>query len=161
MEPPHVTFQQPAPFHPNIDGEGRICLDILRGPPAGAWKPTISLLSLLEAIKLLLMEPNPSDPLCTEAAADYQYDRETFWRKARDRLRIPSENKENVLSDRTKLIEEAEEMPLLRLSKRPPPTESTPSESASPILAPAPKTTIEAAPDDEPRPLSLKKKKNN
>lgn len=151
MEPPHVTFQPPAPYHPNIDCEGRICLDILRGPPNGAWKPTIDLLSLLEAIKLLLIEPNPSDPLCTEAAADYQYDRETFWRKARERL---TESKENA-SDCRNLIKEAEEMPLLRLSKRPPHTEPSPSQSM-----PAP-TTIEAGSDDEPRPLSLKRKKNN
>lgn len=83
MEPPHVIFLHPIPYHPNIDGEGRICLDILRGPPNGAWKPTITLLTLCNAIRLLLSEPNASDPLCTEAAADYQYDYAAYCRKAK------------------------------------------------------------------------------
>jgi len=62
FEPPGVCFLT-AVYHPNIDMEGHICLDLLKMPPDGAWKPTISTLQLLEAVRLLLAEPNPEDPL--------------------------------------------------------------------------------------------------
>lgn len=58
-----MLFRPPVPYHPNIDGEGRICLDLLKMPPTGAWRPTVPLPALLHAIRLLLVEPNPDDPL--------------------------------------------------------------------------------------------------
>jgi ubiquitin-protein ligase len=33
MEPPKVNFETPV-YHPNIDDGGRICLDLLKMPPA-------------------------------------------------------------------------------------------------------------------------------
>lgn len=66
FEPPLATFLTPI-WHPNVDGAGRICLDLLRGPPTGNWRPTVSLMALLASIRLLLGEPNPDDPLVPEA----------------------------------------------------------------------------------------------
>jgi ubiquitin-conjugating enzyme E2 T len=65
MEPPSVTFTTPV-YHPNIDNEGRICLDILKMPPAGSWKPILSVAQVLMHIQLLMSEPNPNDPLMAD-----------------------------------------------------------------------------------------------
>mmetsp|Transcript_4456 Transcript_4456/g.8140 ORF Transcript_4456/g.8140 Transcript_4456/m.8140 type:complete len:161 (+) Transcript_4456:623-1105(+) len=35
--PPSITFKTPV-YHPNVDPQGRICLDLLGMPPKGAWK---------------------------------------------------------------------------------------------------------------------------
>lgn len=69
FEPPLVTFQS-AVYHPNIDTAGNICLDLLKPLPAGSWKPSIDVLTLLTAVKLLLAEPNPDDPLMPAVAAE-------------------------------------------------------------------------------------------
>jgi ubiquitin-conjugating enzyme E2 T len=37
-EPPNVRFVTPV-YHPNIDSEGRICLNLLKMPPKGVWSP--------------------------------------------------------------------------------------------------------------------------
>lgn len=65
MEPPKVRFITPV-YHPNIDAEGRICLDILNPPPKGAWKPSLNISTVLASIALLLADPNPDDGLVTE-----------------------------------------------------------------------------------------------
>lgn len=39
FEPPKVTFCTKI-YHPNIDDQGRICLDLLKLPPNGSWKPS-------------------------------------------------------------------------------------------------------------------------
>lgn len=62
LEPPRVTFVTPI-YHPNIDSSGRICLDILKMPPTGAWKPLITIEGVLIAICNLMSCPNPNDPL--------------------------------------------------------------------------------------------------
>lgn len=62
FEPPRVTFVTPI-YHPNIDSSGRICLDILKMPPTGTWKPLITLEGVLIAICNLMSCPNPNDPL--------------------------------------------------------------------------------------------------
>ena len=51
-------------FHPNIDREGRICLNILRED----WKPVLSILSVFYGLQFLFSSPNPEDPLNKEAA---------------------------------------------------------------------------------------------
>ena len=53
-------------YHPNIDGEGRICLDLLNMPPKGAWKPSLNVSTVLASIGLLLSDPNPDDGLVTD-----------------------------------------------------------------------------------------------
>ena len=42
FEPPRVRFVTPI-FHPNIDSEGRICLDTLKMAPQGSWAPSVNI----------------------------------------------------------------------------------------------------------------------
>uniref|UniRef100_A0A8C4QW57 Ubiquitin-conjugating enzyme E2T (putative) n=1 Tax=Eptatretus burgeri TaxID=7764 RepID=A0A8C4QW57_EPTBU len=82
FEPPKLRFLTPI-YHPNIDTAGRICLDILKMPPKGAWRPALNISTVLSSIQLLMAEPNPDDPLMTEISAEYKYNREVFFDKAR------------------------------------------------------------------------------
>jgi len=77
FEPPKIRFVQPI-YHPNIDDKGRICLDTLKLPPSGSWKPSVHLGTLLSMLRLLLEEPNPDDPLVPEIASLFKHDRRSF-----------------------------------------------------------------------------------
>lgn len=70
FEPPRVTFVTPI-YHPNIDSSGRICLDILKMPPTGAWKPLITIEGVLVAICNLMSCPNPNDPLVPDIVCTF------------------------------------------------------------------------------------------
>ncbi|NWH69183.1 UBE2T enzyme, partial [Geococcyx californianus] len=65
FKPPKIRFLTPI-YHPNIDSAGRICLDVLKSPPKGAWSPSQNIAVLLTSIQLLMAEPNPDDPLMAE-----------------------------------------------------------------------------------------------
>eukprot|EP00743_Colponemidia_sp_Colp-15_P007088 GILK01007647.1.p1 GENE.GILK01007647.1~~GILK01007647.1.p1 ORF type:complete len:225 (+),score=15.12 GILK01007647.1:51-725(+) len=82
FEPPKVHFVTPI-YHPNIDSEGRICLDSLKMPPKGAWKPALNLSTTLASIQLLMNEPNPDDPLMQDITTVYKQDIEKFNHTAR------------------------------------------------------------------------------
>ncbi|XP_066589289.1 ubiquitin-conjugating enzyme E2 T-like [Prorops nasuta] len=82
FEPPGLKFLTPI-YHPNIDTNGRICMNLLKMPPKGGWKPTISLQNLLSAVQLLLLNPNPDDPLMVEIAEEYYSNKSLFDKKAR------------------------------------------------------------------------------
>eukprot|EP00128_Syssomonas_multiformis_P006918 Colp12_sorted_trinity150504_noHs@36376 len=82
FEPPKVTFLTPI-YHPNIDDAGRICLDALKMPPKGAWKPSLNISTVLTSIQLLMSEANPDDGLMAEIASEYKYDRSKFNENAR------------------------------------------------------------------------------
>ncbi|KAL2913311.1 Ubiquitin-conjugating enzyme E2 T [Polyrhizophydium stewartii] len=69
FEPPHIQFMTPI-YHPNIDAAGRICLDMLKMPPKGSWKPSVHLSGVLNSIRLLMQEPNPDDPLADDVVSD-------------------------------------------------------------------------------------------
>lgn len=79
--PPSIKFVTKI-YHPNIDDNGRICLDLIKMPPSGNWKPTIGLEGLLIAIRSLLETPNPDDPLMADIAEEYKNYKEDFIRKA-------------------------------------------------------------------------------
>jgi ubiquitin-conjugating enzyme E2 T len=77
VEPPAVRFLTPV-YHPNIDADGRICLDILNPPPKGAWRPSLSVGAVLASLGLLLADPNPDDGLAAEATRAFRDTREAF-----------------------------------------------------------------------------------
>ncbi|XP_013201020.2 ubiquitin-conjugating enzyme E2 T [Amyelois transitella] len=81
-EPPLVKFATPV-YHPNIDRGGRICMDMLKMPPRGAWVPTITLETLLVSLQTLLANPNPNDPLMMDVANEYKQDRDQFMLNAK------------------------------------------------------------------------------
>ena len=51
-------------YHPNIDMQGNVCLNILRAD----WKPVLGLNAVILGLIFLFIEPNPDDPLNHEAA---------------------------------------------------------------------------------------------
>lgn len=53
-------------YHPNIDLDGHVCLNILRND----WKPTLTLQLVFAGILHLFLQPNPNDPLNKDAAND-------------------------------------------------------------------------------------------
>ncbi|KAK4189428.1 ubiquitin-conjugating enzyme [Podospora australis] len=78
---PEITFATRI-YHPNVtnDSEGSICLGPLK---PGNWKPVTRLKSILEAIRQLLIEPQPDDPLEPRIADQYKNDRRDFEKTAR------------------------------------------------------------------------------
>ena len=61
-------------FHPNIDMEGHVCLNILRED----WKPVLDINAVIYGLIYLFYEPNPDDPLNHEAAEQYRSDLRQF-----------------------------------------------------------------------------------
>ncbi|XP_065632947.1 ubiquitin-conjugating enzyme E2 11 isoform X1 [Quercus suber] len=71
--PPKVSFKTKV-FHPNIDSDGTICLDILKDK----WIPDLSISAVLLSIKSLLADPNIDNPLVPEIAHLYKTDRPKY-----------------------------------------------------------------------------------
>ncbi|KAK4228757.1 ubiquitin-conjugating enzyme/RWD-like protein [Podospora fimiseda] len=77
-EPPKVLCREKI-YHPNIDLEGKVCLNILRED----WKPVLNLNAVIVGLQFLFLEPNASDPLNKEAAEDLRANREGFKRNVK------------------------------------------------------------------------------
>ena len=81
-EPPKVRAVTRI-YHPNIDTEGAVCLNILRED----WKPILSFNSVLHGMIFLFYDPNPDDPLNKDAAALFRQDRRAFERNVQRSLK--------------------------------------------------------------------------
>ena len=101
-EPPKVKCETQV-YHPNIDLEGNVCLNILRED----WKPVLTVNSIIYGLQylflvkycfifskcrifhyiFLLQEPNPEDPLNKEAAEVLQNNRRLFESNVQKSLR--------------------------------------------------------------------------
>ena len=80
-EPPKVKCREKI-YHPNIDLEGNVCLNILRED----WKPVLNLNAVIVGLQFLFLEPNASDPLNKDAANDLMSDRDRFKRNVRSSM---------------------------------------------------------------------------
>lgn len=76
---PTVTFLTKI-YHPNINENGAICLDIL----SSQWTPVLSLTKMIMSISALLCTPNPNDPLRGDIGRLYKEDKKTFNKNAVD-----------------------------------------------------------------------------
>ncbi|KAI5805868.1 ubiquitin-conjugating enzyme/RWD-like protein [Geopyxis carbonaria] len=80
-EPPKVKCTQKI-YHPNIDLDGNVCLNILRED----WKPVLNLNAVMVGLQFLFLEPNPGDPLNKEAAEDLRLSKEAFRRNVKSAM---------------------------------------------------------------------------
>lgn len=143
LKPPRVRFLTPI-YHPNIDTQGRICLDTLTMPPKGAWKPSLNISTLLTTVQALMSSPNPDDGLMVDITDEYRRNPTLFQRKAREwtqRHAFPS-----ILPAST---EPAQLPPPSDASSRKPAEDSKPS---SPLLAPEQEVNAKTEPSERSAP---------
>ncbi|OAQ58585.1 ubiquitin-conjugating enzyme [Pochonia chlamydosporia 170] len=81
FKPPTVRFTTRL-YHPNVtnDSLGNICLGILK--PEN-WKPSTKIAAVLDAVRNLLVEPQPDDPLEERIADEYRNDRASWEKNVR------------------------------------------------------------------------------
>ena len=81
-DPPKVQCETTV-FHPNIDMEGHVCLNILRED----WKPVLTINSVIMGLQFLMLEPNADDPLNKKAAQLLIDDQRAFQRTVESTMR--------------------------------------------------------------------------
>mmetsp|Transcript_11953 Transcript_11953/g.17539 ORF Transcript_11953/g.17539 Transcript_11953/m.17539 type:complete len:206 (-) Transcript_11953:2450-3067(-) len=80
--PPKVDCETKI-YHPNINLDGKVCLNILRED----WKPVLDINAVIYGLIYLFYEPNPDDPLNHEAAELFRKDVKQFERLVTRTLR--------------------------------------------------------------------------
>ncbi|KAI8968471.1 ubiquitin-conjugating enzyme/RWD-like protein [Mycotypha africana] len=80
FKPPKMKFITKI-YHPNIDDDGSICVDLLK---PDIWKPATKIIHVLEALASLLKNPNPDDALVASIAELYNANRSKFNKIAKE-----------------------------------------------------------------------------
>jgi len=117
FEPPVVRFLTSI-YHPNIDNGGRICLDTLRMPPKGAWKPSLNISTVLTTLHLLLSEPNPEDGLMLDISNEFRNDPPKFVETARNWTRKYATPQNDIVSNTSLKVEENVEEEEIKVNKK-------------------------------------------
>eukprot|EP01092_Planopodium_desertum_P009096 TRINITY_DN38814_c0_g2_i1.p1 TRINITY_DN38814_c0_g2~~TRINITY_DN38814_c0_g2_i1.p1 ORF type:complete len:228 (-),score=29.23 TRINITY_DN38814_c0_g2_i1:47-730(-) len=81
-DPPKITCETLI-YHPNIDWEGHVCLNILRDD----WRPVLNIGTVVFGLMTLFLEPNPDDPLNKDAATEMIKNKDAFKRNVENTLR--------------------------------------------------------------------------
>ncbi|ORZ39156.1 ubiquitin conjugating enzyme [Catenaria anguillulae PL171] len=80
FKPPRITFKTRV-YHPNVNSQGGICIDLLKDN----WSPALTISKVLLSISSLLTDPNPSTALFPcRLRHHYMDDRERYERTARE-----------------------------------------------------------------------------
>merc|ERR1712061_83551 len=92
-------------FHPNVDKQGSICLDILKEQ----WSPALSLQKVLLSVSSLLTDPNFSDPLNGTAANLHSKDPKGYAKTCKEMVQkyaLPKADKTNEATGQKRKAEE-------------------------------------------------------
>mmetsp|Transcript_15263 Transcript_15263/g.29920 ORF Transcript_15263/g.29920 Transcript_15263/m.29920 type:complete len:200 (+) Transcript_15263:89-688(+) len=90
---PKVRFLTPI-YHPNIDKEGRISLDVLQDN----WSPALSAFKAVYCIRMLLYAPNPDDPLDCKFAAHWKQDMTAARQRAQEWVKLYASDPDHPLT---------------------------------------------------------------
>ncbi|KAL9646214.1 hypothetical protein ABK040_008087 [Willaertia magna] len=75
---PKIHFVTPI-YHPNVNTDGKICLNILDKE----WNPAVNISQVLDTIKILIREPNPESAVLPSIGKLYETNREAFNEEAK------------------------------------------------------------------------------
>lgn len=81
-DPPKVHCVTPI-YHPNIDRQGNVCLNILKAD----WTPSCDINACILGVNFLFLSPNPNDPLNHEAASEFRNNETRFANLVKQSLR--------------------------------------------------------------------------